>query len=116
MRYIVKKPFGNVKVGEVLEKVNYEGSLIYKNSNMSPVELALMLNAGFLEESYGKWRPNTDDKYWFIYSKCDGCIEVESDCWCNFTEDFQRSKVGNCFQTKELAEAKLAEIKEVLSK
>jgi hypothetical protein len=120
MKYIVKKPFGNVKVGEVLEEhISYDGvsEPVYKRGfessyTIAPHELALMLNAGFLEESDGKWRPKNGETYWSIATTLDGILKVFG-CYCDETSTYDE---GNCFPTKELAEAKLAEIKEVLRK
>lgn len=113
MKYIVKKPFGNVKVGEELETDSY-GMTAYAGTHqghkMPPAELALMLNAGFLEESDGKWRPKSGDEVWMI----------ETTLYGNFVLTPTTAQVGynecNCFPTKKLAEAKLAEINEVLRK
>ena len=119
MKYIVKKPFGNVKVGEELTIVESGGARYdVKNSNMTtnitPIEVALMLNAGFLEESDGKCRPKLGDIYFVVdLDSPDGISESE---WRNDGIDARRLRDSVMFPTKELAEAKLAEIKEVLRK
>ena len=110
-----------MKVGEVLDVDSVRGYLTYMIGPMSeafinPHEIALMIDRGFLEESDGKWMPMSGEKYWFIETKHTGNFLVSRENWYSAGEDVERLKIGNCFQTKELAEAKLVEIKEVLRK
>lgn len=59
------------------------------------------------------WKPKEDEKYW-CYS---GMFDRGSRCtWLNSSTDLMLWKVGNCFKTKEEAEAKGGEIIEALRK
>lgn len=60
-------------------------------------------------ENY-RWKPNFKYVYYFISTYGNIC----SDIWDDVTVDYNRYKSGNCFQTKEEAEAKLKQIKEIL--
>ena len=58
-----------------------------------------------------RWKPKKRDKYYYIRSKGN----VNSAFWHKGSVDIHRYKFGNCFQTKEEAEAKLEEIKQILN-
>lgn len=58
-----------------------------------------------------RWKPKKRDKYYYIRSK--GNVNLAF--WRKGSADIHRYKFGNCFQTKEEAEAKLEEIKQILN-
>lgn len=59
------------------------------------------------------WKPKEDEKYW-SYS---GMFDRGTRCtWLNSATDLMLWKTGNCFETKEEAEAKGKEIIEALRK
>lgn len=58
-----------------------------------------------------RWKPKKRDKYYYIRSKGN----VNSAFWRKGSVDIHRYKFGNCFQTKEEAEAKLTQIKQILN-
>lgn len=58
-----------------------------------------------------KWKPKKRDKYYYIRSKGN----VNSAFWHKGSVDIHRYKFGNCFQTREEAEAKLKQIKQILN-
>lgn len=58
-----------------------------------------------------RWKPKKRDKYYYIRSKGN----VNSAFWHKGSVDIHRYKFGNCFQTKEEAEAKLKQIQEILN-
>lgn len=62
-------------------------------------------------ENY-RWKPNKNDIYYYISSV--GWF-ITSDTWDNWTYDIEHYAMGNCFKTKEEAEAKLEEIKKILN-
>lgn len=62
-------------------------------------------------ENY-RWKPNFRDVYYFIFIYTYG--NICNDRWNNATVDYDRYKFGNCFPTKEEAEAKLEQIKQIL--
>ena len=49
------------------------------------------------------WRPNNDDCYYVIDEL--GCLSSEK--WCNDSIDLNYYKLGNCYRTKEDAEANI---------
>ena len=60
-----------------------------------------------------QWKPEENEKYW-SYS---GTFDRGTRCtWLNSATDLMLWKVGNCFKTKEEAEAKGGEIIEALRK
>lgn len=59
------------------------------------------------------WKPKEDEKYWYYL----GMFDRGTRCtWLNSATDLMLWKVGNCFKTKEEAEAKGGEIIEALLK
>lgn len=59
------------------------------------------------------WKPKEDEKYWYF----SGMLDRGTKCtWLNSATDLMLWKVGNCFKTKEEAEAKGGEIIEALLK
>ena len=59
------------------------------------------------------WKPKEDEKYWYF----SGMFDRGARCtWLNSATDLMLWKVGNCFRTKEEAEAKGGEIIEALLK
>ena len=58
------------------------------------------------------WRPKFNQKYYYAGA----CGEVES--MCNLDNDFDKKifEIGNCFKTREEAEKKAAEVKELFKK
>lgn len=57
-----------------------------------------------------KWEPAEDDIYWYIKSSGD----VDYCYWGGLSWDYDRLAFDNCFRTKEVAEEKAKEIREVL--
>lgn len=57
-----------------------------------------------------KWKPNIDERYWFITNYG----EFDNDVWSNLRTDLLRRSFLGIFPTKELAEARLKEVKEKL--
>ena len=55
------------------------------------------------------WKPEEGDKYYYITAELSVYWEWENHCLSE-----KRIKVGNCFPTKELAEEKLKQIKDIL--
>ena len=60
-----------------------------------------------------KWKPKYQDNYFYLMG-IDIELKVWNDMWVNSDGDNKRWGVGNCFPTKELAEEKLKQIKEIL--
>ena len=56
------------------------------------------------------WKPKGEEQYFYICGEC----RVIQDCWNNGTYENRLLEVGNCFPTKELAEEKLKQIKDIL--
>ena len=56
-----------------------------------------------------EWKPKEGDKYYYITAELSVYWEWENHCLSE-----KRIKVGNCFPTKELAEEKLKQIKDIL--
>lgn len=59
-----------------------------------------------------RWKPNKNDIYYYISSV--GWF-ITSETWDNWTYDIEHYEMGNCFKTKEEAEAKLEQIKQILA-
>jgi hypothetical protein len=57
-------------------------------------------------------RPVHCQKYWYIYIHNN--IKIYSTRWYGLTDDEKRFRAGNCFHSKELAQAALDEIKRIL--
>lgn len=60
-------------------------------------------------ENY-RWKPIKDEWYYFIDNTADVAYTYNSTC----RTDLRRIKSGNCFRTREEAEAKLEQIKQIL--
>ena len=61
-----------------------------------------------------RWKPIEDTKYFHIIIT--GSIaQIDDYIWNNDEVDRDLYKLGNCFKTKEEAEAKLKQIKEILA-
>ena len=58
-----------------------------------------------------RWKPKKRDKYYYIRSKGN----VNSAFWHKGSVDIHRYKFGNCFKTKEEADDKLKQIKQILN-
>ena len=58
-----------------------------------------------------RWKPNKNDIYYYISSV--GWF-ITNETWYNWTHDIEHYEMGNCFKTKEEAEAKLEQIKQIL--
>ena len=67
-----------------------------------------------IEEDSGRWKPNADDKYYYI----DETGSIDSYSWDNYGYDKEHYEIGNCFKTREEADFAiqklmvLAELKE----
>lgn len=50
------------------------------------------------------WKPKKGEEYWYVcFSKrCDGW-RVEDDIWDEYSDDYSRYIIGNCFKTKDEA-------------
>lgn len=51
------------------------------------------------------WKPRPRDEYWFVTWGTTYSLMVARDFWCATEVDETRRAVGNCFRTKEEAEA-----------
>lgn len=58
-----------------------------------------------------RWKPNKNDIYYYISSV--GWF-ITNETWYNWIYDIEHYEMGNCFKTKEEAEAKLEQIKQIL--
>lgn len=59
-----------------------------------------------------RWKPNKNDIYYYISSV--GWF-ITSETWDNWIYDIEHYEMGNCFKTKEEAEVKLEQIKQILN-
>ena len=60
-----------------------------------------------------EWKPKYQDNYFYL-TGIDIELKVWNDMWTNSDADDKRYSIGNCFPTKELAEKKLKQIKDIL--
>lgn len=76
-------------------------------------ELATFLAIGIIKEveEEKEWQPQGGNNYWFINSLGESCEEIFSRISFN---DSSRLAFGNCFRTKQEAEAMRDKIKELL--
>lgn len=105
MKYKVLKAWQGVEVGEV---VDLETGLLGK----LPLLVELMVAAGFIEEVDERWKPKKGDEYFYVDK--DG--QVGEYHWVGFWFDNILFDFGNCFRTREEAEAAAERVKEALKK
>lgn len=72
----------------------------------------LLVKEFYEEIKLPRWKPKYDENYYQI----NGFGEVVGDIWYNTQIDESFYKFGNCFRTKEEAEAARDKIKEILNK
>ena len=102
------------KVGQIIKKSNGQKRKIlgqagevfftsieddFKRQGGAWTELELKDN-GYTPEPE-KWVPTKQSSYWFV--KFDG--EIDVDRWDGIPEELYLLKIGNCFETREKAEA-----------
>lgn len=109
---------------EITKATTYDGrEITVKNNNekndMEKAVMLLMLKSlgvtyrdvkKEVEKVKIKWVPKRDEKYYWINSY----TEIERYTWDGYDIDKKLLESGNCFKTKEGAERKAEEIKEVL--
>ena len=97
---------GKAKDGDhIFLNENYLTIAIYRGEESSATYKLLSY-----ERIIEDWKPKDMEHYWIIDS--DGMVIWEN--WKNNIEDRSRLRFGNCFPTKELAESKLKQIKDIL--
>lgn len=79
------------------------------------LEIRLAIRAGTLLEleevvDEKEWIPEYGGEYFYLNSS----LEPVEDTWANSPPDQKRKSVGNCFRTRELAEAAAARVKKAL--
>lgn len=66
------------------------------------------------EPSNEPWKPNGNEKYFFVGQRNDGLFDVGEYHWGGNIEDNNLFKIGNCFRTREEAEAAVERVKAAL--
>ena len=107
---------GNTK-GELTFKFTEDG-LLYKsptlvNWSKSSSGTILRLLNGDYKVVPKPWKPKNGEKYWYYSTYFDN---TSSCIWTDGVSDLILWKVGNCFKTREEAEAKGKEIMEKIQK
>lgn len=65
------------------------------------------------QEPKKRWKPREGESYWFIVSSI---FESDLNSWDDDPTDNERFRIGNCFPTREKAEAAATKVKELLIK
>ena len=63
-----------------------------------------------------KWKPKVGDRYWTAKESIDGKLYAEVFTWTNDITDYCAYRCGNCFMSKEEAEAQMCELQYTLGK
>ena len=62
------------------------------------------------------WKPKVGDRYWIAEESIDGKLYAEVFTWNNDITDYCAYRCGNCFMSKEEAEAQMCELRYTLGK
>ncbi len=62
------------------------------------------------------WKPKVGDRYWIVTESIEGKLYAEVFTWNNDITDYCAYRCGNCFMSKEEAEAQMCELRYTLSK
>lgn len=62
------------------------------------------------------WKPKVGDRYWIAAESIDGKLYAEVFTWTNDITDYCAYRCGNCFMSKEEAEAQMCELRYTLGK
>lgn len=62
------------------------------------------------------WKPKVGDRYWIVTESIDGKLYAEVFTWNNDITDYCAYRCGNCFMSKEEAEAQMCELRYTLGK
>lgn len=96
-------------------KITQEEGIMYSMDGEKWCRSALLLS--IVNGSYSvvrlPWKPKKDERYWWYSYVCRAACSTK---WKGSYSDLIDWKVGNCFKTKEEAEAKENEILEALLK
>jgi hypothetical protein len=119
--------FGNKEIRNSFYKLDDDIWLIDKNTELHPVtpeeqqafddfckSKGKIWNKEKLQWEEYRWKPMEDTTYFNILIK-GGTTQIIQYTWRNDIIDRNLYKLGNCFKTKEEAEAKLKRIKEILA-
>lgn len=81
-----------------------EQGLFDNKNKICPSFMISEIIFGHLEIIKKPWKPQTDDKYYYIEATLDcNHIDVWQEIWKNTTVDMERYAVGNFFKTREEA-------------
>lgn len=101
-KYRVLKAWNDVEVGQVLEE-DKSGDLFYGTTYgryIRPHEIALLLNAGIIEEVGGRWKPEEGEHYFWPASD-----SVYKEKWEDNIFDKVRFNAFGVYKTEAEAEA-----------
>jgi hypothetical protein len=81
--------------------------------NQKDVIIQLLLDLGYIQEyePNKKWEPKEGGGYYFV--DYDGKVKF-TEYWHDYPDDRARKEIGNCFQTREEAEAMAEKFKALL--
>ena len=79
-------------------------------------DISLHILSGEVSITPKPWKPKVGDRYWIATESIEGKLYAEVFTWNNDITDYCAYRCGNCFMSKEEAEAQMCELRYTLGK
>lgn len=115
----------NMPLGREFTIDELEQSLVYKFTQNGLVRVdcdlfnpnvVLRILSGEVSITPKPWKPKVGDRYWIVTESIEGKLYAEVFTWNNDITDYCAYQCGNCFMSKEEAEAQMCELQYTLGK